>query len=632
VTVIRAEDFADRFVTLADLLEESVGVRVRSYGGINSFATVSIRGSSSDQVAVFVDGVPLNSPLGGGVNIADIPLAGVETIEIHRGFAPASLGASSIGGAVNIRTRSPAGKEGGSAAVSYGSYSTAGLTAQADLPAGRWAWAASAEGTTTEGDFTYLDDNATPFTTSDDNERVRINNASWSSGIRLRGDRRLDAGRNLAFSAEWQKRRQGVPGIDAYQSATATYALERWLLRAFSEMRGLGSRPLDLEAGIDYENTSQAFDDSYGKTSIYPQDSTTQVSGFGARARLSWRPRNQRISILVEPRLELADSNDRLHPAPDPRELTRTTLSLVGEDEVRLGSGRALVSPSLRYDVTSDRAAGGPTSAAGSPDHRLDALSGRLGGLLVLSPHWSLRGNVGRYYRVPSLLELFGNDGTVEGNATLHPERGVNADVGVALHAARAGDVDRISFEIAAFRTDADDLIQLVPVSPTTIKPVNVGRARITGLEASFGARFFGRLTASASGTWQEPILLSGTYAGGSDLPYRPRLMADTSVTLSLGQAALIHRFSYVGENEMGFSGGLGSGRTALTTLPPRYLHDAGVHVRLGTRAGGSLEVINIFDRHVVDVARYPLPGRMIVARFSTSFGANGRGPETQGP
>lgn len=628
VTVIRAEEFSDRFVTLADLLDESVGVRVRSYGGINTFATVSIRGSSSDQVAVLIDGVPLNSPLGGGVNLADIPLAGVETIEIHRGFAPASLGASSIGGAVNIRTRRAAGGETGSVAVSYGSWSTAGLTALADLAAGRWMWAASAESTTTEGDFTYLDDNATPFTTSDDNEQVRINNASWSSALRLRGDRELGAGRHLAFSAEWQKRRQGVPGIDAYQSETATYASQRWLLRAISEWHGLASRPLDFETGIDYEQASQNFDDSDQKTSIYPQDSETQVSGFGARARLLWRPANHRVSFLLEPRLELADSEDRLHPAPEPRELTRTTMSLAGEDEVRLGSGRALVSPSLRYDVTDDRAAGGAT-AAGSPDHRLDGLSGRLGGLLVLSPHWSLRGNVGRYYRVPSLLELFGNDGTVEGNATLLPERGMNVDLGVALHASRAGDVDRISFELAAFRTNADDLIQLVPVSPTTIKPVNLSRARITGLEASFGARFFGRLTASASGTWQEPVLLSGTYASGSDLPYRPRLMADTSLTLALGPAALIHRFSYVGENEMGFSGGLGPGRTALTTLPARYLHDAGVRMRLGPRAGASLEVINVFDRHVVDVARYPLPGRMIVARFSTSFGMNGRAPDT---
>jgi outer membrane receptor protein involved in Fe transport len=65
---------------------------------------------------------------------------------------------------------------------------------------------------------------------------------------------------------------------------------------------------------------------------------------------------------------------------------------------------------------------------------------------------------------------------------------------------------------------------------------------------------------------------------------------------------------------------GLPSGSAGQTRLPSRYLHDAGVTVPFGTRAAASLEVINVFDRKVVDVARYPLPGRMIHAGIRASF------------
>ena len=88
-TVIHADEFADRVTTVEELLRETVGVQVSSLGG--AFATVSIRGSTAEQVVVYLDGVPLNRALGGGVNLADLPLAQIESIEVYRSFTPAKL-------------------------------------------------------------------------------------------------------------------------------------------------------------------------------------------------------------------------------------------------------------------------------------------------------------------------------------------------------------------------------------------------------------------------------------------------------------------------------------------------------------------------------------------------------------
>src|SRR5947209_8138123 len=60
VTVIDVGGSAQEVRTLAETLAESAGVQVRSLGGLGAYSAVSIRGSSSAQVAVFLDGVPLN--------------------------------------------------------------------------------------------------------------------------------------------------------------------------------------------------------------------------------------------------------------------------------------------------------------------------------------------------------------------------------------------------------------------------------------------------------------------------------------------------------------------------------------------------------------------------------------------
>src|SRR3989449_9009126 len=95
-TVIRAEDFAGRVTSVPELLREAVGVQVRGLGG--EYATVSIRGSTAEQVVVYLDGVPLNRALGGAVNLADLPLGQVESIEVYRGFTPAGVPAASVRG------------------------------------------------------------------------------------------------------------------------------------------------------------------------------------------------------------------------------------------------------------------------------------------------------------------------------------------------------------------------------------------------------------------------------------------------------------------------------------------------------------------------------------------------------
>ena len=84
--MITRESFEGRETTLPDVLAEATGVHVKRLGGLGAFSTISLRGSSADQVEVYLDGVScLNAAFGGGVDLGNLPLAHVGQIEVYRG-------------------------------------------------------------------------------------------------------------------------------------------------------------------------------------------------------------------------------------------------------------------------------------------------------------------------------------------------------------------------------------------------------------------------------------------------------------------------------------------------------------------------------------------------------------------
>jgi len=127
-TVVDTSEATSKVSSVADVLSESVGVQVRRFGGLGAFSTVSIRGSTPNQVEVYLDNVLQNPANAGLVDLGSLPLDNVERIEIYRGFAPMQLGAGSIGGAINLVTRPVAGETTNLASASYGSFDTRKVT------------------------------------------------------------------------------------------------------------------------------------------------------------------------------------------------------------------------------------------------------------------------------------------------------------------------------------------------------------------------------------------------------------------------------------------------------------------------------------------------------------------------
>lgn len=90
--------------TVADALERVPGVNIIRYGAFGAAATVGIRGSSSQQVLVLVDGLPMAGSQINDVNLEQFAASGIDRIEVVEGGGSTLYGSGSIGGVINIIT------------------------------------------------------------------------------------------------------------------------------------------------------------------------------------------------------------------------------------------------------------------------------------------------------------------------------------------------------------------------------------------------------------------------------------------------------------------------------------------------------------------------------------------------
>ena len=91
-----------------DAISSSPGVTTKKNGSFGGVGSVRIRGASSSQTLVLIDGIPVNdaSSPGGGYNFEYLDTSNIDRIEVLRGSQSTLWGSDAIGGVVNIYTKS----------------------------------------------------------------------------------------------------------------------------------------------------------------------------------------------------------------------------------------------------------------------------------------------------------------------------------------------------------------------------------------------------------------------------------------------------------------------------------------------------------------------------------------------
>ena len=129
VTVVTAEDIQEKgYQSVPEVLSHTAGFVVSSNGGAGQTSSVFVRGLTSDNLLVLVDGVPLTdytqpSP---SAALEHISMDSIDRIEIIKGGQSGIWGTGAVAGTINIITKGAANKDNESISLKLGSHSTKG--------------------------------------------------------------------------------------------------------------------------------------------------------------------------------------------------------------------------------------------------------------------------------------------------------------------------------------------------------------------------------------------------------------------------------------------------------------------------------------------------------------------------
>jgi hypothetical protein len=606
----------------ASLVEPLPGVHVRRFGADDSFATLSIRGTSSNEVAVILAGVPLTGGADPTLDLATLPLWPGAVARVHRSFAPAALGPGSLGGTLVIEPPRPTSPEATDAWVAAGSFGAARLRVGDVRRVGTARVATAISASRADDAFGYFDPVAS--TPGHDVESTFQNAghaaanalASWTLPVRWTDDSRGA----LSVTTLAQARRQELPGTVLGPTPFARLESDREL--ASAELTGAAG-PGALLARAWGRTEQTRLGDVAGSAALGPTRADDTIAAAGTS--VGWRGRVGRDGALEA---HLDGSVERFEPgeyvgAPAPPGATRASAGAALDAEWRTQPWLTLAG-SGRIDGWSDDAAGGAADTELRPTGHV--------GVEVPLDLATFAAHAGSTARPPSFVERYGDRGAFIGDPSLRPESAWTVDAGArAQH--RAGPV-RLVVEVVGFATWADDLITFVPTGAYgRAKATNIGRARLLGAEVDARAVLGPiELRASYTGLATENLAACAAVVGpcqSPPLPARPQhdVVADAighvgRLSLRVGVDAVTGMFADV-------AGSL--------PVPARVLCSAGARFDVARGVRLALDLRNALDERtgvyqgalgpvrepIGDYYEYPLPGRSVLvsARFTREEG-----------
>lgn len=147
----RAQLERSEMQSLVDVLALLPGVQVSSNGSYRSTTGIYLRGATSSQTILLINGVRVGSATSGSYSLESIPLDRIERVEVLRGAAAALYGADAVGGVIQVFTREPQEGVQRSVSVGVGGDGQRQLGASLQGQAGAWAYSVGASHETARG-------------------------------------------------------------------------------------------------------------------------------------------------------------------------------------------------------------------------------------------------------------------------------------------------------------------------------------------------------------------------------------------------------------------------------------------------------------------------------------------------
>ncbi len=480
-TELLAEDFQGRHADVASLLNTVSGVTIFRTGGLGAYADMAIRGSGSNQVQIFLDGLPLNTAAGGSVDLSKIPLTMLQSATVYKSAAPLELSGMNAGGVVELRT-DPSGNgflcSGLAEAGSYGYVKAGGLLS---LAGKQMTQRVSFDYAHAENDYPYMYD-PTPHFESGEEQRKRVDNQRHASANAVYANR-IDiasARHRLASQVSLMYSRNGLFNY-AVADSNDGFSRDR-RIAAIQRYDGQVSEMLRLRVMVSARIKENLFKREKPFYIGAPLHRLAQFPYLGALAtiRFAFGPRYSVKGLAGGSYDGYAEQDLSVDAVSSEPYAHRLTARGGIEAECRLDEAVfARVKGVLMHEIDSTNG----VSLQHTPDKRKPASVANYYPFVQGELRWepnscialSLAGTHAK--RSPSLHEKFARSNKSFGNQELLPETRMELDAGISIQ------TRRIRVSVSEFVNKTANKIKWVGVSQNVFVPRNIETINGSGLE-----------------------------------------------------------------------------------------------------------------------------------------------------
>ena len=417
-------DFGDRLTNFSDLINRMPGMQVNQMGGLGSYQTLSVRGSTGKQVNVFLDGLLLTSPASGAGEIQYIPSVLIESVTAYPDFTPIELGNANLAGAINFVTRRHLPDDSiGEFSTAYGSFNTQNNEVSAWGTLQDWQVIGGLSLLSTDNDYS-LDQAARDAMRTPYDER--LNNAYDQHSAFLKVARQWDEVRFNTL-VQWQNSDKQLPTTRNLQRDSAE--LETTSLRIQNQL-DYQWHQWQMAHRFYFLSEQKRFLDRASTLGLEANDVSNDVQGYGLYSVLAQSVQNHDLTLGLDLQVQDVDVFDAIQDQQVFLAQRQSAVLALGDDWWL--SPRWQLSTVYRHYWV-DNKVEDSLSRLAAPTENHQGQSIQMGTRWQFNRQLSIRGNLGVVIRIPTMHEQFGWEGRFNGSPDLVREKAEVADLGMMI-------------------------------------------------------------------------------------------------------------------------------------------------------------------------------------------------------
>lgn len=438
----RSKELENLPTAMPELLQSEAGIYIKGYG-LGSLSTSSVRGGSAGHTLVLWNGLPLQSPLLGLLDLSLLPVQSFEEIGLEKGGQSALWGSGAIGGVLSLNNQQSQEGVSGTLQLGLGSFGSRKQGASVGFDLGRFYLQSKLNHETADNDFTYSLGNGAM-------QRQQSNAQIATLNIHQDVYVKLNQYNHLAVHYWYQNVEREIPpttvqtASEAYQEDKANRILIDW-------KRLMDNSRFNLKVGTVIE----------------------ELNYFDPSINLSSPSRFHKYFAEVSHELEL-HAQGQLSVGLT-HNYTKATATGYQDD---ISENKTAVFSSYQWRSSLFTLQGSVRQEI--VDGQTVPFIPAIGFAVSMTDKWEGRGKLSRNYRLPTLNDRFWRPG---GNAALRAESGWSQEL--SLHFSSDSDASKWAGTVTGFSRQIDDWILWALLDGQTFFSANnISKVWSRGLEA----------------------------------------------------------------------------------------------------------------------------------------------------